>query len=51
MSKRGWALLGLTVTLILAGPSVLTVLGIAVALGILEMVVRLLVYVLKWIFH
>ena len=50
MSKRGWALLGLVVTLLLAGSSALNVLGIAVALGLLEMAVRLFVYLLKRIF-
>ncbi|MBP2628254.1 MAG: hypothetical protein H6Q69_140 [Firmicutes bacterium] len=51
MSNRGWALLGLAVILIVAGPSALTVLGIAVVIGLLEMAVRLLVYVLKLIFR
>lgn len=50
MSDTCWALLGLIVVLIMAGPSAFNVIVIALALGLLEMVIRLLIFVVKLLY-
>lgn len=51
MSKSICALLALGAVLILAGPNVLTVIAIIIALGLMELVLRLCVFVVKSIFR
>ncbi len=54
MSERSWSLLGLAAILILAGSKALVVLALALAFGVLLIVVRMIWFVVKslwgWIF-
>ena len=50
MSEGGWSLLGLAAILILAGSKALVVLALALAFGLVVIVVRLVWFVVKSVF-